>query len=645
MAHTVIGTAGHIDHGKTALVKALTGTDTDRAPEEKARGITIELGFAFLGDEATIIDVPGHERFVKTMVAGVSTIDVAVLVIAADDGVMPQSREHLDVLQLMGVQRGLVAVNKIDLVDAEWADLVVEEVRELVAGTFLDGGPVVQVSAQTGEGVEELRSALQDLVGKVGARRTGGLFRMPVDRAFQVKGFGAICTGTVLSGMMRQGDAVDLLPAGRRLRIRGLQRHGADVSEVSSGDRAAANVAGPDVGEAERGQVLATAGTLEPTYMLDVHLDLLGSAPAELTQRTRVRFHIGTSEVMARVVLLDGDVMSPGDGGAVQMRLEAPVVACWGDRFVIRRYSPAVTIGGGRVLAVHPARHKPGDRAMAGRLRAIDEEEAADALAPRLALEPTGSLAAHQVTAELGLDEEGMEAAMGPLVSAGRVVEVDVQGVGYLIEEGAWSELTASMLSELGRFHEAQPEERGTSRENLRRAAARGLTPELFAAVLTRLAADGRIAVDGPTVGIAGREIALSGAQAALAAHIGAVLVEAGAGAPITRETLGERMAQTAGGGPHKPREIASALTALINMGSVLALEGDLLIHSDGLEKARGAITTFLGEHGDITVSQFRELIGSNRRSAMALLNRFDGEGLTERRGDVRVLRQGGGLQ
>jgi len=639
MAHTVIGTAGHIDHGKTALVKALTGTDTDRAPEEKARGITIELGFAFLGDEATIIDVPGHERFVKTMVAGVSTIDVAVLVIAADDGVMPQSREHLDVLQLMGVQRGLVAVNKIDLADAEWADLVVAEVRELVAGTFLEGAPVMQVSAQTGEGVAELDSALRVLVGQVGARRTGGLLRMPVDRAFQVKGFGAICTGTVLSGQLCQGDSVDLLPAGRRLRVRGLQRHGAEVSEVSSGDRAAVNVAGPDVGEAERGQVLATAGALEPTYMLDVHLELLGSAPAELIQRTRVRFHIGTSEVMGRVVLLDGDVMVPGQAGKAQLRLEGPVVACWGDRYVIRRYSPAVTIGGGRVLAVHPARHKPGDGAVAGRLLGIDVDAAADALGPRLALESNGNLPAHRVAAELGLDREVMQTVLEPLVSSGRVIEVDAQGVGYLVEGAAWNDLVAALLGELERFHAAQPEERGTSREDLRRAAARSLAPDLFAGVLARLENDGRIAVEGPTVGVAGREIELGEEQSALAAQIDAALKGAGVSTTSTRAAVGELVARDEKGAPPKPREVASALTALINMGSVLVLEGDLLVHGDELERVRGVVAQYLQEHGEITVSQFRELIGSNRRYAMALLNRLDGDMVTERRGDVRVLR------
>jgi len=639
MAHTVIGTAGHIDHGKTALVKALTGTDTDRAPEEKARGITIELGFAFLGDEATIIDVPGHERFVKTMVAGVSTIDVAVLVIAADDGVMPQSREHLDVLQLMGVRRGLVAVNKIDLVDAEWADLVEEEVKELVTGTFLEGAPVVQVSAQTGEGVDELGCALRGLVGQVEARRTSGLLRMPVDRAFQVKGFGAICTGTVLSGRLRQGDAVDLLPAGRRLRVRGLQRHGVEVPEVSCGDRAAANVAGPDVGEAERGQVLAAAGALEPTYMLDVHLELLGSAPAELTQRTRVRFHIGTSEVMGRVVLLDGDAMPPGQRGRAQLRLEGPVVACWGDRFVIRRYSPAVTIGGGRVLAVHPARHRPGDRAVAGRLGGLDVEDAADALVPRLALEPTGCLAAPRLAAELGVDGAGLQVFLGPLVSAGRVIEVDVQGVAYLIGEAAWRDLVASMMGELERFHAAQPEERGTSREGLRRAAARALAPELFAGVLARLEKEGRIAVDGPAVGVAGREISLDSEQAALAARLEATLLAAGVGSAVTRAILGELVATEDKGGAPRPREVASALTALINMGSVLVLEGDLLMHLDEFERVRGEVRRYLEEHGEITVSQFRELISSNRRYAMALLNRLDGDMVTERRGDVRVLR------
>ena len=639
MAHTVIGTAGHIDHGKTALVRALTGTDTDRAPEEKARGITIELGFAFLGDEATIIDVPGHERFVKTMVAGVSTIDVAILVIAADDGVMPQSREHLDVLQLLGVRRGVVALNKIDLVDAEWADLVEEEIRELVAGTFLEGAPVVRVSAHSGEGVEALGSVLGGMMGQAGSHRVDGLLRLPVDRAFQVKGFGVVCTGTVLSGRLRQGEAVDLLPPGRRLRVRGLQRHGAEVGEVAAGDRAAANVAGVEATEVERGHVLAAAGALDPTYMLDVRLELLGSAPAQLTQRTRVRFHLGTSEVMGRVVLLDRGVLTPGQVALAQLRLEGPVVACWGDRFVIRRYSPAVTIGGGRVLAVHPERRRAGNAEAGRRLAALDVEMPLAALEPRLALEPAGCLPARQLAGELGMARETFDEAVRARVADGRVVQVEVSGEPHLFHGPAWQVGADRVGEALEASHQRHPEARGVSREELRRAAAWALPPGLFDAVLRRLEQEGRLVVDGAAVRAAGHEIELGPQQAALAARLEEALRGAGLGSPLTEGALAELLRGTPEAGAAGPGAISAVLTALTNLGAVLVLEGDLLLHRDDLERVRQALIAHLEARGEITVSQFRELIGSNRRYALALLNRFDGEGLTERRGDVRVSR------
>lgn len=350
MAHTVIGTAGHIDHGKTLLVKALTGMDTDQAPEERARGITIELGFAFLGDRATIIDVPGHERFVKTMVAGVSTIDVAMLVIAADDGVMPQSREHLDVLRLLGVERGVVVINKADLVEEEWLDLVEEEVREFVRGTFLAPAKIFRVSALSGAGIEPLRQRLLAMAEDTAAKRTDAPFRLPVDRAFAVKGFGLVCTGTVQAGALAEGDRVEIAPAGPLVRVRRLQQHGATVQAVRAGDRAAINLAGVEQGQLARGHSLVAPGFFRPTQMLDAQVQLLASSPMPMASRTRVRLHLGTREIMARIVLPAAKPLTPGQEGFAQLRLEAPVVAAWGDRFVLRRYSPALTIGGGQLF-------------------------------------------------------------------------------------------------------------------------------------------------------------------------------------------------------------------------------------------------------------------------------------------------------
>jgi selenocysteine-specific elongation factor len=372
MAHTVIGTAGHIDHGKTLLVKALTGTDTDQAPEEKARGITIELGFAFLGESATIIDVPGHERFVKTMVAGVSTIDVAILVIAADDGVMPQSREHLDVLELLGVERGVMVLNKVDLVEEDWLDLVEEELRDFTHGTFLQDAEIFRVSALSGEGVDPLRQRLLALAGDTEDKRADAPFRLPVDRAFVVKGFGLVCTGTVLAGSLGEGDRVEIMPEAREVRVRSMQEHGVAVDRVQAGDRAAINLAGVEQGQIDRGDLLVAPEAFRPTQMLDVRLRLLQSSPMSIEPRTRVRLHLGTREIMARVVLPERKPLEPGEESVVQLRLEAPLVAAWGDRFVVRRYSPALTIGGGTVLDPHPAKHRRFDADLLDHLRVLE---------------------------------------------------------------------------------------------------------------------------------------------------------------------------------------------------------------------------------------------------------------------------------
>ncbi|MDA0748094.1 MAG: selenocysteine-specific translation elongation factor, partial [bacterium] len=350
MTHVIVGTAGHIDHGKTSLVKALTGIDTDTLPEEQERGVTIDIGFAYWKDNVTIIDVPGHERFVKNMVTGVCSVDLVVFVVAADDGAMPQTREHLGILNLLGVRRGLVALTKADLVDEEWRELVAEDLRDLFAGTFLEGAPIVPVSSVTGEGIEELRVLLEEEIAQVEERPDRGVFRLPVDRVFSVQGFGTVVTGTVLSGRVRVRDEVVLQPADRKVRVRGVQIHGKDAEEAGVGTRAALNLADVDVAEVRRGDLLAQPGYFSSTFMVDARLQMLPDAPAPLKNRARVHLHLGPREVLARVILLESDQILPGESQRVQFRLEAPGVAARGDRYVIRRYSPVQTLGGGIVL-------------------------------------------------------------------------------------------------------------------------------------------------------------------------------------------------------------------------------------------------------------------------------------------------------
>ena len=633
MAHTVIGTAGHIDHGKTLLVKALTGMETDRAPEEKSRGITIELGFAFLGDQATIIDVPGHERFVKTMVAGVSTIDLALLVIAADDGVMPQSREHLDVLQLMGVSRGIIALNKIDLADEEWLDLVEEEIRELVEGTFLEEAEIVRVSAQTGEGIEDLKQRLIAMMEETSERRVGGGFRLAVDRAFVSKGFGLVCTGTVLSGRLHEGDTVEVQPEGRQIRVRGLQQHGESVQEVMAGDRAAINLPGVEKEEIVRGDVLASPDYLHPTYMLDARLHLLPSCPRSLGHRARVRLHLGTREALARVVLLDREELYPGDDTLVQLRLETPVAAVWGDRFVIRRYSPALTIGGGMVLDPHPVKHRRAEAAvLAEQLEALEQSDASAVVEARLRHAREGFKSCQDLAGELGLGVEQSEAVVQDLESAGRVVRVQVDNQAGAVHVETWESLSRQIEEALQTFHAENPLKQGLNREELRLRSARYVQLALFEQLVQALEKAGRVRMAGALVCAAAHTIQFTPEEEQLKEQIETALKSVDLASAPDAAALASRLKVDRA-------KVEGVLAALQSLGTVVSLEGGLLLHGDTLDEVRQKLRQHLEGEGEITVSGFRDLIEGNRRYALALLNFFDGEGLTERREDMRVLR------
>ncbi len=627
MAHTVIGTAGHIDHGKTLLVKALTGTDTDQAPEEKARGITIELGFAFLGEQATIIDVPGHERFVKTMVAGVSTIDVAMLVIAADDGVMPQSREHLDVLQLLGVERGVVVLNKVDLAEPDWLDLVEEEVRDFTCGTFLEEAEIFRVSALSGEGIDPLRQRLLELAGATDEKRADAPFRLPVDRAFVVKGFGLVCTGTALAGTLREGDRVEIMPEGREVRVRTLQEHGAVVDKVRAGDRAAINLAGVDQGQIERGDMLVAPGYFRPTQMLDVRLRLLDSSPMAIEPRSRVRLHLGTREIMARVVLPGREPLQPGQDRLAQLRLEAPLVAAWGDRFVLRRYSPALTIGGGAVLDPHPAKHRRFDPEVLAHLQALEHGELQDVVEHWVRGVDDRLKSQRELAGELAVAPERLAALVAELEAAGAVVRVDDQ----LVHQAVLKRWANRVAAALGQFHAEEPLKLGLRRGELRNLSARYAQPELFDRALAHLESEGRVVMAGAVVRAADHDIHFTPEQEALKAEIEArvnttVFADIPDVAGLARELAVERA------------QVEAILQALQELGAVVSLEGGLLAHGEAIATVREKLRGYLAERGEITVAQFRELIGSNRKYAMALLGHFDAEGLTRRDGDVRVL-------
>jgi selenocysteine-specific elongation factor len=630
--HVVVGTAGHIDHGKSSLVLALTGIDPDRLKEEKERGITIDIGFAHLelGDGLTlgIVDVPGHERFVKNMLAGVGGIDLVMLVVAADEGVMPQTREHLAICQLLRVRSGLVVLTKADLAEPEWLELVREDVRGFLRGTFLDGAPILPVSAKTGDGLPALRETLGTLARAVPPRSTDATFRLPIDRVFTIRGFGTVVTGTVTAGQLALDERVEVYPRGLQAKVRGIQTHGRPVSTAVAGQRAAVNLQGVERAAIERGDVLSLSGLLQPTYMLDATCELLRDAPAPLRTRQRVRFHIGTSEVMARVHLVEEAALEPGQAGYVQLRLEAPVVALPGDRYVIRSYSPMVTIGGGELLDVAPpkARRSP---AWAGRLRTLERSEPAAILEAHVQRVGGGGARTAELRARTPFGPGALRALLQDLVARGRVFVVDRE---WYVHAEAAERLRQEAEGALAAFHAREPLKPGMSKEELRMRLG-GLDERVFLALLDRFAAAGVLVVDKDKVHRAGHAVRLTPAQQAASQRIEAEFRDAGVAPP----TLDEAFAKLGLGGPS-----AQAMAQLLVDGRRLVrIREGLYFHTEPLQEAVTEVVAFLREHQAITPQEIKDLLGISRKYAIPLLEWLDTQRLTVRVGDRRVLREG----
>jgi selenocysteine-specific elongation factor len=630
--HVVAGTAGHIDHGKSSLVQALTGIDPDRLKEEKERGITIDIGFAHLdladGLTLGIIDVPGHERFVKNMLAGVGGIDLVMLVVAADEGVMPQTREHLAICQLLRIRSGLVVLTKADLAEPEWLDLVQEDVRSFLRGTFLDGAPILPVSAKTGQGLPALREALLTLARAVPSRSTDATFRVPIDRVFTIRGFGTVVTGTVASGQVALEERVEVYPRGLQAKVRGVQTHGRPVSTAVAGQRAAVNLQGIERAAIERGDVLSLPGLLQPTYMLDATCELLADAPTPLRTRQRVRFHVGTSEVMARVHPVAAPTIEPGQTGYVQLRLEAPVVALPRDRYVIRSYSPMVTIGGGELLDVAPskARRSVG---LVERLRALETGAPAAVLEAHVQRVGGGGVRTAELRARTPFGPEALRGHLQDLVARGRVLVVDREW--YVHTETA--ERLAREASEvLATFHAREPLKPGMSKEELRTRLG-GLDERVFLALLDRFAAAGILVVDKDKVRGATHAVRLTPAQQAASDRLEEEFRAAGV-APPTLEEAFAKLGLTGSS--------AQAMAQLLVDGRRLVrIREGLYFHTDPLQAAVDRVLRFLRERQAITPQEIKDLLGISRKYAIPLLEWLDAQRLTVRVGDRRVLREG----
>ncbi|MBD3275913.1 MAG: selenocysteine-specific translation elongation factor, partial [Candidatus Marinimicrobia bacterium] len=507
MQPVIWGTAGHIDHGKTALMKALTGTNTDRLTEEQERGLTIDIGFAFLTDEISFIDVPGHEKFVKNMVAGVSTIDAGLLVVAADDGVMPQTVEHLGILELLNIPIGCVALTKIDLVDPEWLALVEETIRESLEDTFLEGAKIIKTSAETGEGIDELKAHILDLSQAIPRRLNRGIPRLPVDRSFSIKGHGTVVTGSVLSGQFHSGDNVELMPGRVATKIRGVQSHGSEVKSVEIGDRAALNLSNIAVDEIQRGDQLTVPGMLQKTEELYASVTILDEPELELEQNQRVRLHLGTAEILARCTVLTGQKLSPGVSGLVKFRLEEPAVVAFADRFIIRFYSPMQTMGGGKVLF---SRSLPSLKKvqLIEYLEGLDSPDLPAQILTLSRIHADRLLTAGDFSRELFYAEELLSDPLNTLVTDGELYSIVADGKTKYIHQESFNDHKNRLLEQLKEYHGSYPKEPGVSRSQLLQESA--LQEETFDLVIRELAASQSITEEGGLVRLPSHTIQLS---------------------------------------------------------------------------------------------------------------------------------------
>ena len=632
MPNIIVGTAGHIDHGKTALVKALTGIDADRLKEEKERGITIDIGFANLAldTETTLgfIDVPGHERFVKNMLAGVGGIDVVMLVVAADESVMPQTREHLDICSLLHIKHGLTVLTKIDAAEPDLVDLVEIEVHEFLKGSFLAGAPLLRVSARTGQGIPELVAGLADLARRIAPKDASRVFRLPIDRAFTMRGFGTVVAGTLVSGRVKRDDEVEVLPLQRLARVRGVQVHGAAVEEAVAGQRTALNLQRIELHEVERGMVATAPGVFKPTNTFDVHLQLLPSA-MPIVRRKRIRFHVGTAELMGYVVLLGQDTLQPGETAFAQVLLEQPTFALPGDRFIIRQYSPMTTIGGGEILDARPRRHRRSDATVVERLQVFQKAPLEERLLALVedADQDTTELA--DLVSRTGVAPDDARTALDSLALRG-AVRVLSQNPLIVVSAATFSRASEAVVKEVTRFHQNEPLSKGIGREELHARALRHASPVLFRRVVEALTEARTVSADQDVVHLFDRAVTLGSDEQRMRDALVEHFRTLGLQAPSADEAIA---------GLHLDRTKARKIVQLLLDENVLVKIGDdALIHRDALRKLVAEVRNLKAAQPKFGVREFKDLTGLSRKFALPLLEYLDGQRVTRRVGDERII-------
>jgi selenocysteine-specific elongation factor len=635
MKHFIIGTAGHVDHGKTALIKAITGIDTDRLKEEKERGISIELGFASLtlpdGRTFGIVDVPGHERFIRNMVSGASGINMVIMVIAADEGVMPQTREHLHICSLLGIKKGLVALTKVDMVAGEWLDLVKDDVREFLKGTFLEASPVIPVSSIAGTGLKELLDALGRVASEIEGESEEGPFRLPVDRAFTMKGFGTVVTGTLISGDIKLGEEVEILPPGITAKVRGIQIHNQSATIAEAGQRTAINLQGVERNTIVRGVVLARPRTFKPSIRLDVCLEYLSNNNRRLKNRNLVRFHVGTNEVIGRIILLDREDVEPGAKASTQIVLESPIVAMARDRFVIRSYSPVTTIGGGMIVDPLPKKHKRSSEKVNHEINIL--HDGTDRERTAIIIERSGidGIGISELEMRTGIHQNILKDILGTLSLKKQVVVLDVDE-SRIVSSSIYQNLQDRILLEMRAYHERYPLKEGISKEELRSTAGQFARQRLFNMAVRELEKRGEIVVEKENIRLSGHRVDLKGELEDLRSKIAQTYTNAG----LTPPSIKELMEKFAG-----QRSLAeSVINVMLKEGSLIKINEDLYFHKEVLSRLREDYKTLLVRDGKATPASMKELTGLSRKYIIPLMEYFDITKLTIRAGDHRILRE-----
>jgi len=633
--HVIIGTAGHIDHGKSALVKAMTGIDPDTLPEEKERGMTIELGFVFMDipdyeKQIVFIDVPGHEKFVKTMVAGAASVDAALFVIAADEGISVQTREHFDILQLLGIPLGMIALTKSDLVDEARLRELSGQIAHFVKGTFLEGAPIIPVSAVTKSGLPEIKTTLMDIGRRIQKRRDSGFFRMPVDRVFTIHGFGTVIAGTVLSGEIRVGDQVEIYPDKITAKVRGIQVHKAQKEKSEIGKRTALNLQDADKESLRRGQCAAIPDALTPTQRVDARLRLLHDSPVELKNRDRLRLHIGTDEIIARVVLLEKPKLLPGESTFVQFVLESPTVALLKDRFIIRTFSPLMTIGGGEILDPTPPRHKLQDSSVFESLKKwLGTTE--DIVERTLAKSPDKPQSLTALAMALGRSEAEIRAALQELLSRGKLTKLISEKEEKYMLAGSYSRLRDGLLESIKQYLKDHPTFLYIPHSDLRSHFLKLSDEPTFKMVLDDLVSQKLVYRKESQIGLVGHEMKLGSKEQDLMDRIEQEFKKARFETPLEDEVCQKLRLE--------PTVFKRLMSSLFQQGKLVRLNIKVVYHKEAFEAAKDIVTRQLEKSKSITIAELKDRLKSSRKYSHAVLEYFDKIGLTKRVEDRHVLR------